>query len=57
MHAVAAAYPQGTFNGNPTCSTLKGTVSYETYVAGQKESKCGVQVFFCQITLLFISNS
>ena len=30
-HVVAAEYPH---------STLNGTVLYETYVAGQEESKC-----------------
>ena len=40
VHALAAAYPQSTLNGTPTCSILNGTVSYETYVAGQEESGC-----------------
>ena len=31
---VAAAYPQSTLNGTPTCSSLSDTMSYETYVAG-----------------------
>ena len=28
---VAAVYPQRTLNGTPTCSSLSGTASYETY--------------------------
>ena len=39
-HVVAAVYPQTTLNGTPTCSSLSGTASYETYVVGQKESGC-----------------
>ena len=38
MRAVAVAYPQSTLNDAPTCSSLSGTASYETYVAGQEES-------------------
>ena len=37
MHAVAAAYPQSTLNGTPTDSSLNGTASYETHLAGQEE--------------------
>ena len=34
---VVAAYPKRTINGTPpTCSSLGGTVSYETYVAGRR---------------------
>ena len=34
---VVAAYPKRTLNGTPTCSSsLGGTVSYETYVAGRR---------------------
>ena len=33
---VAAAYPRSTLNGTLSCSSLSGTVSYETYIAGQK---------------------
>ena len=40
MHAVAAAYPQSTLNGTPTDSSLNGTASYETHLAGQEESGC-----------------
>ena len=40
MHAVAAAYPQSTLNSTATYSSLSGTASYETYVAGQGESGC-----------------
>ena len=40
MHVVAGAYPQSTLNGTPTHSSLSGTESYETYVAGQEESGC-----------------
>ena len=38
VHAVAAMYLQSTLNGIPTCSSLSGTTSYETYTAGQEES-------------------
>ena len=31
---VAAAYPQSTLNDTPTFSSLRGTLAYETYVAG-----------------------
>ena len=40
MHAEAAAYPQSILNGTLTRSSLSGTASYETYVAGQEESGC-----------------
>ena len=33
---VGAAYPQSTLNGTLTCSSLSGTASYETYVAGRR---------------------
>ena len=35
---LAASYPQQ--YSNPTCSSLSGTLPYETYVASQKESGC-----------------
>ena len=34
------AYPQSTLNSTPSCSSLSGTASYETYIAGQEESGC-----------------
>ena len=42
MLAVAAAYPhaQSTLNGTATCSSLSGTMSYETNIVGQEESGC-----------------
>ena len=33
---VAAEYPQGTLAATPTSSSHSGTMSYEKYVAGQK---------------------
>ena len=33
---VAAAYPQSTLNGTPTCCSLSGTASYKTYVASRR---------------------
>ena len=44
MHAVTAAYPQSISKSTPACSSLRGTVSYETYVANQEESGCVVHV-------------
>ena len=40
VHEVLAAYPQSTLIGTPTCSSLSGTTSYETYIAHQEESGC-----------------
>ena len=40
MHAVTAVCPKSTLNSTPTRSSLSGTASYETYIAGQKESGC-----------------
>ena len=40
VQAVAAAYPQSTLNGTLSLSSFSGTVSYETYLAGQEESGC-----------------
>ena len=37
-HPVAVQYPQSTFNGTPTCSSLSGTVLDETHIAGREES-------------------
>ena len=34
---VAAAYPQSSLNGTPTCRILSGTASYETYTASQRK--------------------
>ena len=31
---VAATYPQSTLNSTPSCSSLTGTASYETYETG-----------------------
>ena len=36
---VTAAYPESTLNGTPTCNSLSGSASCETYVVGQE--KCG----------------
>ena len=38
VHVVAAEYPQSTLEGTPTYSSNSGTVSYDIYIAGQKES-------------------
>ena len=40
VHAAATAYPKSTLIGTPTCSSLSGTASYETHIAGKEESGC-----------------
>ena len=33
---VTAVFPKSTLSGTPTCSSLGGTVSYKTFMAGQR---------------------
>ena len=37
---VAAVYSQNACNSTPTCNSLSGNASYETYIADQGESGC-----------------
>ena len=50
---VAAVYPQSTLKGTPTCRSLNITVSYENYVASQRN--LGVYMLICskKITIWF----
>ena len=51
VYAIAAVYPQSTLNDTPSCSSLGGTASYETYIAGQKGSRC--VLYFASISFGF----
>ena len=37
---IATAYPKSTLNSTPTCSSLSGTGSYETHIAGKEKYGC-----------------
>ena len=44
----------GTINSTPTCSSLSGIASHETYVAGQEESGCLFSIICESSYIIFI---